>query len=407
MDLNDTPEEAKFRRSAREWLEENAPEDWRKRDLRARDPEGLQYSREWQRRKYAAGWSCIHWPSEFGGRDATPVERVIWAQEEGLLGLLSSVFIIGQGMCAPTLMVHARKELLSEHLPKLASGEEIWCQLFSEPDAGSDLGGLRARAFWTGNEWVVKGQKVWTSGAHYADYAILLARTDPEVGKHQGLTMFLLNMKTAGVTVKPIKQMSGHCDFNEVFLDNVQIPDENRLGEVGAGWGVALTTLMNERLAVGTAFPTNFHEMFNMACQIEGSNGALIKEKDVREKLAHWYVRSIGLRNIQYRMISGLSSGRTPGPEASVTKLILGINRQIMSSFMLDLLDSYGVVTEKDYVVAEGLFHAVFLRSAANRIEGGTDEILRNVIAERVLGLPGDIRTDKGIPFSKIPTGGD
>ena len=397
----------RFRQRARQWIDTNAPATSRDRDLRARDEAGLDVSKAWQARKYAAGWACIHWPKKYGGRDASPIERVIWAQEEGELGLLSSVFVIGQGMCAPTLMEHGSEELRQRHIAKIASGEEIWCQLFSEPGSGSDLAGLRTRAVADGEDWVINGQKIWTSGAHYSDHAILLARTDNNVPKHRGLTMFCVDMRACGVTIKPIKQISGHSDFNEVYFDDVRIPDTHRLGEVGEGWRVALTTLMNERLEAGGVFPTNFEDMFQMAGAVGGAQGPAIQDMAVREKLADWYVRSAGLRNIQYKMMSALSRGETPGPEASITKLILGINRQAMASYMLDLQDSFGVVSDPDCAVDEGLFHAVFLRAAANRIEGGTDEILRNIIAERVLGLPGDIRVDKDVPFSEIPDGRD
>ena len=404
MDLNDTAHEAEFRAKARSWIDANAAPHWKDIDPRQRDTKGLEISKEWQKRKFDARWACIHWPQAFGGRDATPIERVIWAQEEGTLGLLSVVFVIGQGMCGPTLMAHGTAQQKERHLNNIASGDEIWCQLFSEPSAGSDLAGLRTRAERSGDDWVINGQKIWTSGAHYSDFAILIARTDPNVAKHQGLTMFVLDMRTPGVTVKPIKQISGHSDFNEVYFDDVRIPDENRLGEVGNGWRVALTTLMNERLAVSGAFPTNFEEMFEMTRQIEGENGPAISDASVRDKLADWYVRSAGLRNIQNRMMSALSRGATPGPEASITKLILGVNRQAMASFMLDTQDAYGVISDTPHAVDDGLFHSVFLRSAANRIEGGSDEILRNVIAERVLGLPEEIRVDKNVPFNEIPS---
>ena len=405
MDLDDTPEEAAFRQRAREWIDANAPADWRSLDLRSRDDTGLDVSKDWQRRKYDAGWACIHWPKAYGGQDATPIDRVIWAQEEGDLGLLSSVFVIGQGMCAPTIMTHGSESLKQRHLARIASGEEIWCQLFSEPGGGSDLAGLRTRAEAEGDHWVINGQKIWTSGAHYSDHAILLVRTDATVRKHRGLTMFCLDMRTPGITVKPIKQISGNSDFNEVYFDDVRIPDAHRLGAIGEGWGVALTTLMNERLEVGGVFPTNFEDMFAFARRVEGTDGPAIREATVRERLADWYVRSAGLRNIQHRMMSALSRGETPGPEASISKLILGINRQRMASYMLDIQDMFGVVVDPERGMDEGQFHTVFLRAAAHRIEGGTDEILRNIIAERVLDLPGDVRVDKAVPFNEIPDG--
>lgn len=403
MDFNDTPEEAAFRAEARAWIDANAPTDWQ--GGVGRDHEGIAVSKAWQKKKFDAGWACIHWPKAFGGRDATPIERVIWAQEEGELGALSGVFIIGQGMCAPTIMVHGPDDMKARHVPRMASGEEIWCQLFSEPGSGSDLAGLRTKAVKDGDEWVINGQKIWTSGAQHSDFGMLILRTDPDVPKHKGLTMFKIDMRDPAVEVKPIKQVSGRSEFNEVYFTDLRVPDSWRIGDVGDGWKVSLTTLMNERLAVGGGFPTNFDDMFEMTKDVEAEDGPAIKEGDVREKLADWYVKSAGLRNTQNRMFSALSRGEAPGPEASITKLVLGENRQAMASIMLDIQDQYGVISQGDLAVNEGQFHEVFFRAVAHRIEGGTDEILRNIIAERVLGLPGDIRVDKDVPFKDIPTG--
>ncbi|MDA0339337.1 MAG: acyl-CoA dehydrogenase family protein, partial [Proteobacteria bacterium] len=315
------------------------------------------------------------------------------------------LFIIGQGMCAPTIMTHAPEDMKEHHVPRMASGEEIWCQLFSEPGSGSDLAGLRTKAVKDGDEWVINGQKIWTSGAHHSDFGMLVLRTDPTVPKHKGLTMFKVDMRDPAIEVKPIKQVSGRSDFNEVYFTDLRVPDAWRIGEVGNGWKVSLTTLMNERLAVGGGFPTNFEEMFEMTKHIDGDDGPAVKDEDVREKLADWYVKSAGLRNTQNRMFSALSRGEAPGPEASITKLVLGENRQAMASTMLDIQDQYGVIVQSDLAVNDGQFHEIFFRSVANRIEGGTDEILRNIIAERVLGLPGDIRVDKDVAFNDIPTG--
>ncbi|MFN3232475.1 MAG: acyl-CoA dehydrogenase family protein [Alphaproteobacteria bacterium] len=403
MDFNDTPEEAEFRAEVRAWIKANAPTDWQ--DRVSRDADGLALSKEWQKKKFDAGWACIHWPKEFGGRGATPIQRVIWAQEEGALGQLSGAFIIGQGMCAPTVMAHGPDDMKAHHVPRVASGEEIWCQLFSEPGSGSDLAGLRTTAKRDGDEWVINGQKIWTSGAHYSDFGMLVLRTDPTVPKHKGLTMFKIDMKDPAVEVKPIKQVSGRSDFNEVYFTDLRVPDSWRIGEVGDGWRVSLTTLMNERLAVGGGFPTNFEEMFDMTREIDGDDGPALGDKAVREKLADWYIRSAGLRNTQNRMFSALSRGETPGPEASISKLVLGENRQNMASTMLDIQDMYGVLTGADDQVNDAQFQEIFFRAVAHRIEGGTDEILRNIIAERVLGLPGDIRVDKDVPFNEIPTG--
>ena len=248
MDFKDTPEEATFRSTAAAWLAEN--------QLTAEDKQGLSrldVAKLWQKRKYDGGWACIGWDEKYGGRGASAIERVIWDQEEGKYDVPSRFFVIGQGMIAPTIMAWSTREYCDQFLPKLASGEEIWCQLFSEPASGSDLAALRTKAEKDGDEWVINGQKIWTSGAHYSDYGMIVTRTDPTVAKHKGLTAFLVDMKAAGVETKPIKQLTGDADFNEVYFTDVRIPDSYRLGEVGQGWQVALTTLMNERLAIGAA----------------------------------------------------------------------------------------------------------------------------------------------------------
>ena len=404
MDFNDTPEEARFRAEARAWIDENAPRDWRERMRETARP--LELAQEWQARKYDAGWACLHWPKEYGGRGASPIERVIWNQEEGELRQLSAVFTVGHGMCGPTMMGYATEEQKKRYLPPLARGDEIWCQLFSEPAAGSDLAGIRTRARRDGDEWVINGQKIWTSGAHVSDYAILVTRSDPTVPKHKGLTFFFIDMHAPGVEVRPIKQVSGGSEFNEVFFTDLRVPDSQRLGAVGDGWKVALTTLMHERVSVGGAFPTDFDEMLELAGRLELEDGPAIRNPAVRERLADWYVKASGLKYTGYRAISALSRGETPGPENSITKLVLGINREEMSSFILDLQGIAGALYDPDEAEMEALFQRAFFRSPGHRIEGGSDEILRNVIAERVLGLPADIRVDKDVPFNEIPSGG-
>jgi len=292
MDFEDTPAEAAFRRDARRWIEANAP-----RELYA-DLSGMLYgdvhlksadvvveSKKWQKKKQLAGWACPHWPKEYGGRGATPMERVIWQQEEGVYALLSRLFALGLGMCGPTVMKWASEEHKLRYLSPLAAGEEIWCQLFSEPAAGSDLAGLRTRAEKDGDSWIVNGQKIWTSRAHLADYGILLARTDSNVPKHSGLTMFIVDMKWPGVEFRPIKQINGSSGFNQVFLTDARIPDRQRLGGVGQGWTVSLTTLMNERLYVGASMPTGFPELLAFCETLDMGDGKAIDNPAVRQKL--------------------------------------------------------------------------------------------------------------------------
>ena len=413
MNFDDTPTEAAFRAEARAWIEANAPREYED-DLRA-SPFGrvvinsgdiIDASKAWQKKKAEAGWACLHWPREYGGRGASPIERVIWGQEEGVFGKLSGLFIIGHGMCGPTVMAFANEDHKRTRLPPLASGEEIWCQLFSEPAGGSDLAGLRTRAEKDGDDWVINGQKIWTSGAHHSDWGLLIARTDPNVAKHKGLTMFFLNMKSPGVEIRPIKQANGQSEFNEVYFTNVRIPDHQRLGKVGEGWTVSLTTLMNERLSIGSGMPTGFPELFDLCARLPMGEGAAIDNRAVREKLANWATKANGLKYTAYRAISALSRGERPGPENSIGKLVAGATMQDISQFALELEGPMGVLRRQEGIDEAGLFMAMLLRSPATRIEGGTDEILRNIIAERVLGLPGDIRVDKDVSFNQIPTKG-
>ncbi len=413
MDFNDTPHEAEFRREVRSWIDANAPKEiehelnqssFGNSGLKSGDP--IKVAKDWQRKKYDAGWACLHWPKEYGGRGATPIERVIWGQEEGAYSQLSGLFTIGHGMCGPTVMHWASEDLKRELLPRPASGEDVWCQLFSEPAGGSDLAGLRTRAVRDGDDWVVNGQKIWTSGAQHSDWGLLITRTDPDKPKHKGLTMFILRMDSPGVEIRPIKQVNGQSGFNDVYFTDVRIPDGQRLGEVGDGWKVSLTTLMNERLSIGSGMPTGFGELFDYCMTLELEDGAAIDDKNVRSKLATFAVRASGLRYTGMRAISALSKGETPGPENSIGKLVAGASMQELSMFALDLQGQMGVLSSPSEAEDRARFQAMLMRSPATRVEGGTDEILRNIIAERVLGLPGDIRVDKDVAFKDIPTSG-
>lgn len=400
MDFNDTAAEAEFRAEARAWLETNVPQ--------ASELEGLDYiaqAKLWQKRKFDAGWACIRWPKEHGGRGASAIEQVIWNQEEAKFDTPESIFAIGQGMCAPTMMAWATDEQNREHLPYLASGERVWCQLFSEPAGGSDLAALRTRAEKDGDDWVINGQKIWTSGAHYSDWGVLVLRTDPSVPKHQGLTYFFIDMKSPGIDIKPIKQISGGANFNEVYFNDVRVPDAQRLGAVGQGWQVSLTTLMNERASIGGGGGgVNFDSVFDLACRVKIDGEPAIKQGQVRAQLANWFVQEAGLKYTGYRSMTALSKGETPGPENSIGKLVGAPKQQDMASFALDLLEESGALWDEKLSAAAGLFQAAYMGSPGLRIAGGTDEIMANIIAERVLGMPQDIRVDKGIPFSEVPT---
>lgn len=401
MDFNDTPEEARFREEAATWLAENAPND---DAFRALTP--LQQAKQWQKQKYDAGWACIGWAPEFGGRGASPIEEVIWRQEESQYDLPANFFLIGQGMIAPTLMAWARDEDKARYLPPLASGEEVWCQLFSEPAGGSDLAALRTRAERDGDEWVINGQKIWTSGAHFSDYGVIVVRTDPTVPKHKGLSYFYVDMNAPGVEIKPIKQLTGDSDFNEVYFNDVRVSDQQRLGEVGQGWQVSLTTLMNERAAIGGGFgQMDVALAMAVAQKVEIDGRPALEDASVRARLANWYVQESGLKYTGYRSLTALSRGALPGPENSIGKLVGAPKMQAMSSYLMDLLEASGAITDESLATEAGIIQRAYMGAPGLRIAGGTDEIMANIIAERVLGLPQEPRLDKGIPFNEVPTG--
>ena len=401
MDFNDTREEADFRSAARDWLAANAPrlegafDSWQ---------EGLDRARQWQATKFDAGWASIRWPKEYGGRGGTAVEDIIFGEEERAFDLPRGFLLVGPHTCAEALLACANEEQKRNHLPKIARADEVWCQLFSEPGAGSDLAGLRTRAQRDGDEWVVNGQKVWNSEAHYADYAILVARSSTDLPKHKGLTFFIVDMKSPGIDVRPIKQITGSAEFNEVYLQNVRLPDANRIGEVGAGWQVAISTLMNERFSASSGRPS-FADLLDLVQRTELEDRAAINDPAICGRLADWYVAEEGVRLTFARSVTALSKGQEPGPQASISKLVMASQRQEISSFGADLQEMAGVLSANG-AADDSLFQSSYLAAPGGRIAAGTDEILRNIIAERVLGLPGDIRVDRDVPFTDIPSGG-
>ena len=407
MDFNDTPQEAEFRAKCRAWLEANAELKTKKtnsaKNMNVGNKSLLEAAAEWQKKKYDAGWAMIHWPKEFGGIGATPIERIIWAQEESKFNVPKGVYEIGLGMAGPVMMEYATDEQKERYLPPMAEGKEIWCQLFSEPSAGSDVAGLRSKAVQDGENWIVNGQKVWTSGAHFSDFGILVVRHDPSLEKHKGLTFFFVDMKSPGIEVKPIKQLTGGSSFNQVYFNDVVIPDSQRLGEIGDGWKVAITTLMNERLAVGDADGVDANEAFELAKKHDKDGEQLIDNNAVRESIADWYCEASGLKNTKLRTMSALSRGDTPGPEASITKIVSANKLQAIGNFGMDSSDMSGMLMdeESDFIK----FQMAWMGAAGLRIAGGTDEILKNIIAERVLGLPQEARADKGLAFKDIPSG--
>src|ERR1700691_4611283 len=340
MDFNDNPEEAAFRVEARAFLNANAePKASGRPTLRlgGMTTEEVKRCKAWQAKKIDAGFAGITWQQRFGGRELSPIFQVIYNQEEEDFTVPRGLFEIGLGMCIPTMMTYAKPEQLDRYVRPALRGQEVWCQLFSEPAGGSDLAALRTRAARDGDDWIINRQKIWTSGAHLSDFGIIVVRTDPNVPKHEGLTFFFLDMKSPGIEIRPIHQMSGARHFNEVFFTDVRVADTQRLGAVGQGWKVSLTTLMNERLAIGSGMSSGFPELFHLCPLIETENGLAGDDPAVRSKLATWAVRTTGLKYTGFRALSALSRGETPGPENSIGKLVAGPTMQEIAMFAEDL----------------------------------------------------------------------
>jgi alkylation response protein AidB-like acyl-CoA dehydrogenase len=361
---------------------------------------------------FDAGVSWVHFPEGLGGlgvsRGLQPVADEILQNAGGINPF--SINPIGHGMAAPTVLEHAQAGLSKELLRPLASSEHIWCQLFSEPGAGSDLAGLATSAVRDGDDWVVNGQKVWTSLAHRARYALLLARTDPDQFKHKGLTYFVMDMKAPGVETRPLRQMTGQAEFNEVYMNDVRIPDTHRLGNVGDGWRVAMTTLMNERSSIGASSSVRGQGAIGDAVDLWAQRPDL-HTPVLRDKLAALWLKAEAQRLTDQRARRAAGAG-SPGPEGSIAKVVSAELNQQVYEFCMELLGPeatlYGDYTLRDVTRAEdyrGGLQQRFLRARANTIEGGTSEVLRNVIGERVLGLPGDLRADSGKPWKEIPRG--
>ncbi|MEQ3648802.1 acyl-CoA dehydrogenase family protein [Hyphomonas sp.] len=404
MDFDDTDEEAAFRKTARDWLAANGPAKGWFASLPT-DEDKLQAARDWQRTKFEGGFACITWPKEVGGGGGTSIQQVIYNQEEAKYDVPRGYFDVTFGMCLPTLMKVLGAEATKRFIGPALLGEEAWCQLFSEPSAGSDLAGLRMRAIRNGDKWTVNGQKVWTSGAHFADYGLLLVRTSPDKPKHKGLTMFWIDMRSPGIKVQPIKQMSGRSMFNEVWFDDVEVDDSQRIGEVDDGWRMSLVTLMNERLSIGGGSGPTYRDAMKTAAGVTGLDGQpASKDRAFREKIAEWYVASKGVELTGFRTLTALSRGETPGPESSISKLVSANTAQAVALEMMDVQGEWGGVRDAEESVASAVYQMSMMMSPGGRLAGGTDEVLRNIVAERVLGLPGDIRVDKTVPFNKIPT---
>jgi alkylation response protein AidB-like acyl-CoA dehydrogenase len=399
MDFDDTEEDASFRREVSVWLEKHAQlrtgtADW------SRNPAHVDYvrrCRNWQHTLYEGGWGAITWPEEYGGRGETSWHQSIFNQEMAKYDVSVGAFAVGIGMAGPTLIAHGSEEQKRRHLPAMLRGEEVWCQLFSEPDAGSDLAGLKCRAEHDGESFVVNGQKVWTSGAQHSDWAILIARTNPDMPKHKGITYFLVDMRSPGIEVRPLRQITGTAHFNEVFLTDVVIPTTNVVGEINGGWAVAHTTMSYERTLIGGAGQgIQIAQVLDLARRC-GKNADPL----MRQQVAGFYTRAQLLRYMNYRVQTALSKGRLPGPEASTTKLFVSQHMGRSGELFMSLLGANGMLAD-DGALDDGFWETSFLNQWSSRLGGGTDNIQRNSLAERVLGLPREPRSDKDQPFSEL-----
>jgi alkylation response protein AidB-like acyl-CoA dehydrogenase len=396
VDLNDTPEQAEYRKKVRDWLEAHRDEApvLRGEDAIEDEQEAISAHRAWQRKLAEAGFVGVTWPKEYGGQGLGPLEHVVINQEINRAGLPGILDAIGVGMLGPTIIAHGTEEQKQRYLAPMLHADEVWCQLFSEPAAGSDLAGIQSRAKEDNGGWRLSGQKVWTTNAQFAAFGLLLARTDPDVPKHKGLTMFIVPMDAEGVTVRGLRQITGDAEFNEVFFDDVELPPEYLVGEVNGGWKTALTTLMFERLTIGAGSEGMGYRADRFAEAIAADEAAAA-DPDVRQRLGELSADLIALRFTGYRMLTAIQRGQIPGPEAGLSK-VTAVRAAIEGGDLIaDALGPEALDDESDWNYLISFLPG--LKSA-----GGTEEILRNTIGERVLGLPPEPRLDKGVPFSEL-----
>ncbi|MDP9343811.1 MAG: acyl-CoA dehydrogenase family protein [Actinomycetota bacterium] len=393
MDFRDTPQEAEFRTGLRAWLADNIPEGWGQPGYR--EPQGderVAFYRDWSRRLYEAGFVGLTWPERYGGREAPITHQVIALEEFARSGAPEHMNVIGLGMAGPTILSHGTEQQKDRYLEPILTAEEVWCQGFSEPGSGSDLASLSTRAVRDGDDFVVNGQKVWSSFAHIAGYCILLTRTDPSVEKHRGLTYFILDMHAPGVEVRPLRQITGDAEFNEIFLTDVRIPAENILGGEGNGWAVAITTLMNERAVLGIVLTVRLEvgirRLIELARDTKRNGHRAADDPLVRDRIARLWSEYQALRFTNYRAYSSFLATGVPGPEGSAAKLLWSETNQQITRLAIEIEGPYAMLSGGEHAVQDGLWQRLQLRSRGNSIEGGTSEILRNIIAERVLGLP-------------------
>ncbi len=379
MDLTFSEPELAFRDELRAWFADHSP---------TREPDGDEdahyaWRRDFQRELAQDGWAAVHWPPEYGGRGATLTQSAIFFEELGRSGAPLPANVLGLLLAGPTIMTWGTPEQKERYLTPILTAEEIWCQGFSEPDAGSDLANVKTRAVKDPahpDQWVVTGQKVWTSGAQYSKWCMLVARTDTEAAKHKGLTYFLMDMEQEGVQVRPLRQITGESEFNELFIDGARIPDENVLGGVGNGWKVALTTLMNERAGLAFFLQVRMRQTLDRLIQDVAARG-LLDDPVVADRLGEIHLKAEVLRLTAYRGLTAIEKYGQPGPEGSLTKWMWSETNQQLTQLAADLLGPTALQ-------AGGRWSYELLRARGNSIEGGTTEVLKNIVAERVLGLP-------------------
>ena len=376
MDLTFSEPELAFRDELRAWLADHHP---------GAEPEGdgdahYAWRRDFQRRLAEDGWAAVHWPREYGGRGATLTQSAIFFEELGRANAPLMANVLGLLLAGPTIMAWGTQEQKDRYLAPILTGEEIWCQGFSEPDAGSDLAGLKTKAVKNGDTWTVSGQKVWTSGAQYSKWCMLVARTDTEAPKHKGLSYFLMDMEQEEIEVRPLRQITGEPEFNELFIDGAKIPDENLLGGEGNGWKVALTTLMNERAGLAFFLQVRLRQLLDRLIA-EAAGRGLLDDPVVADRLGELHLRAEVLRLTAYRGLTTIEKYGQPGPEGSLTKWMWSETNQQLTQFATDLLGPSALE-------AGGRWAYELLRARGNSIEGGTTEVLKNIVAERVLGLP-------------------
>ena len=392
MDLNLTAAELSFRDEFRAWLHANVPKDWNEFREAEMEPR-FEYLKRWQRKLYEGGWAGISWPKAYGGRGASLMEQVIFWQEMALADAPPMANVLGLGLIGPTIIAFGTEAQKKRFLPKILSAEEIWCQGFSEPDAGSDLANLRCEGRLDGDHYVINGQKVWNSYGWAADWCELVVRTDPSVAKHKGITMVLVDMKSPGVEVRPLKQMTGETEFNEIFFHDVRVPVENVVGKVNEGWSAAIGTLMHERGTFGAGlqiiYQRNMSRLIELSKTMQRNGRPASQDPMVRQKLAQCYAEIEIMRMNQMRAFSRISATGVPGPEGSIQKIFWSELNQRFQQAAQEILGAYGQLEAGDpHAIDKGAWSYGYLRTRGNTIEAGTSEIQRNIIGHFVLGLP-------------------